>query len=690
MSSKQLIFKEDEVERLRTKIGLLSQDTNHLYLQLKGQASNWNGIPLGNDLQQAQVLLNELTVEAEKLEDVIRGALKGVKGLQEENRRAASQLGQQWSALGGLFGSLGGHGNSNGGRISIPAFAQKAATNLIHTVASLLGWDELNQDPRVQQLQGVIKQIGIGTVEKIAAQSELKDIFEARDQIAKAQTAFGVYKAFGNQSQMNAMHKLAEDARAKLESLGIDEVQYQAGKDLGIYYKQAAVRACDYDPSITTSSVPLVQNEAYQLLLRMAMGTGDQADWAKGQLESIHATMKQMIATGVNLGVHVMTNQGAEAWKDVAQFTSSIVQLGSYNLFIKKAQDEKEENSEKSKNAFFKSLDSFKEIGTAFVGTLRTRADKATDSPYDFFNWLTLGITGDLPVAMYEGAKDRSDHMFDSKEKFADWLTLGTVEMAKGAFNPEEAWSADHWMNSLGMVTLLYGPVEKSLLPTGGGLPKPKLPKTIDPVQEINARQSPQFSTNEGLQFNINDIQTDTKSLPKTPVQIHFNNEMDIIRKEQGGKAIEGTGEGTNWEVKTSELVPTVKSGKFNDWFNSKTPDELDELWKDKKIRKAIERELRAPGGMHEWHLVSRAPTFKRWGVSADQVRELRTAISEVEFVNPTGKHGGLGSTAAHNELLRIIDSSTSYDMFIRRLNNWANYRLNGGINSLPPGLRLE
>ncbi|MEK3752353.1 hypothetical protein NYE25_29645 [Paenibacillus sp. FSL E2-8871] len=55
--------------------------------------------------------------------------------------------------------------------------------------------------------------------------------------------------------------------------------------------------------------------------------------------------------------------------------------------------------------------------------------------------------------------------MFDSKEKFADWLTLGTVEMAKGAFNPDEAWSADHWLNSLGMVTLLYGPVEKSLLP---------------------------------------------------------------------------------------------------------------------------------------------------------------------------------------------------------------------------------
>jgi hypothetical protein len=65
--------------------------------------------------------------------------------------------------------------------------------------------------------------------------------------------------------------------------------------------------------------------------------------------------------------------------------------------------------------------------------------------------------------------------MLDSPEKFADWLTLGTVEMGKGkgAFHPEESWSAEHWLNSLGVVSLLVGPLEKSLLSTGGELPKP-------------------------------------------------------------------------------------------------------------------------------------------------------------------------------------------------------------------------
>ncbi|MGN7267732.1 ribonuclease YeeF family protein [Bacillus licheniformis] len=137
-------------------------------------------------------------------------------------------------------------------------------------------------------------------------------------------------------------------------------------------------------------------------------------------------------------------------------------------------------------------------------------------------------------------------------------------------------------------------------------------------------------------------------------------------------------------------IVPTVKSGEFNKWFNSLSTKQLDELWSDKKIRRAIERQLRAPGGMHEWHLVSRAPTFKHWGVTAEQIRELRTAINEVEFVNPTGKHGGLGSTAAHNELIKIIDSSKDYNMFVRRLNNWANYRLKGGVEALPEGLRIK
>ncbi|WP_019913428.1 hypothetical protein [Paenibacillus sp. HW567] len=305
MPLKKLVFKEDEARRLQTKIGQVSQDTNQLYLQLKGQANNWDGIPLGQDVVQAQVLINELTAEAEKLEDIIRAAIKGVQGVQDENKRQADKLAQQFSLLAGMFGSFGGSGGT--GRFSIPAFAQKAATNLIRSVMTLTGRDELDSDPVVQKLRNIVQKSGFGSVESIAAQSKLQDIHEARDQIAKAQTAYGVYQAFGNNAQMNAVHKLAEEARKKMESLGVDKVQYQAGKDLSAYFRQPAVKACDYDPSITTSSVPMVQDESYHLLLRMAIEPGDKGKWAKSQLDIIHQGGQGIL----------LTNPNSEAWREI-------------------------------------------------------------------------------------------------------------------------------------------------------------------------------------------------------------------------------------------------------------------------------------------------------------------------------------------------------------------------------------
>ncbi|MFD2880876.1 hypothetical protein ACFTAO_40980 [Paenibacillus rhizoplanae] len=136
----------------------------------------------------------------------------------------------------------------------------------------------------VQQLRNVIQTSGLLTVESIAAQSKLSDIFAARNQIAKAQMAFKVYQAFGNQSQMEAVHAQAEEARQKLASLGVGKIYYEAGKDLSAHYRQPAVTACEYDPSITADKVPLLHNEEYLLLLRLAMEKTAAGAYARGQL----------------------------------------------------------------------------------------------------------------------------------------------------------------------------------------------------------------------------------------------------------------------------------------------------------------------------------------------------------------------------------------------------------------------
>lgn len=120
------------------------------------------------------------------------------------------------------------------------------------------------------------------------------------------------------------------------------------------------------------------------------------------------------------------------------------------------------------------------------------------------------------------------------------------------------------------------------------------------------------------------------------------------------------------------------------------TPKQLDRLWADPVVRRAISDRIRQPKGYHEWHLVARTPRFKEWGVSMDDIKGLRTLTSEVEFRNPSGIHGGKGSTTAHNQIIRIIDTSSSYEEFVTRLNNWANDRLVNGVQGLPEGLRRD
>ncbi|WP_224740723.1 ribonuclease YeeF family protein [Bacillus sp. 28A-2] len=216
--------------------------------------------------------------------------------------------------------------------------------------------------------------------------------------------------------------------------------------------------------------------------------------------------------------------------------------------------------------------------------------------------------------------------------------------------------------------------------------------KSLDRVSIPNLLPySPKFQLAGGgkLPYNVFDGENIKNKLLSMAKRLDNSegNGGHLTLSNKGYKGIDNANDITKLTV---DDIPTAKSGNFNKFFNSLTSKELDELWKDKRIRKKIERQLREPGGLHEWHLVSRAPQFKHWNISAEEIKDLRTAISDVKFVNPNGVHGGLGSTKAHNELLAIIDTSSDYDTFVRRLNNWANYRLEGGVSSLPEGLKLK
>jgi hypothetical protein len=114
--------------------------------------------------------------------------------------------------------------------------------------------------------------------------------------------------------------------------------------------------------------------------------------------------------------------------------------------------------------------------------------------------------------------------------------------------------------------------------------------------------------------------------------------------------------------------VPGVRNGVFNRWFDDLTPRQLDELWSDNVIREAMEARIRQPGGLHEWCMACRAPTFHAWGVSMDEIKRFRTSTTELTWTHPDtgvlGGHGGNGSGRFHNELKEIIDNSSTLEEF--------------------------
>jgi LysM repeat protein len=134
--------------------------------------------------------------------------------------------------------------------------------------------------------------------------------------------------------------------------------------------------------------------------------------------------------------------------------------------------------------------------------------------------------------------------------------------------------------------------------------------------------------------------------------------------------------------------VPSVVDGRFAQWFNSLSSAEFKVLWKDARLREVIKARLRSPGGFHEWLPVARADVYRRWGVTADEIAALRTPTREVRFIEPAGAHGAIGSGAVHNEIIRMVDQSLTFEEFARALCKWADERLPGGSDALPSGFR--
>jgi len=126
--------------------------------------------------------------------------------------------------------------------------------------------------------------------------------------------------------------------------------------------------------------------------------------------------------------------------------------------------------------------------------------------------------------------------------------------------------------------------------------------------------------------------------------------------------------------------IPQNRGTLFVDWFDNLTPAQLDRLWvnSDPDYRKIIERRIRGSNdGLHEWCMVCRAPTFKRWGVSMSYIKAFRVKTTELTWKIPdrysdagqSGGHGSLGSGRFHSELKAIVDNIDTHNYSLAEFN---------------------
>ncbi|GGG02746.1 CHAP domain-containing protein [Paenibacillus aceti] len=158
--------------------------------------------------------------------------------------------------------------------------------------------DQWFENPIVQELH--LKAMNGTEEEQKEAKEKLDAIFQARNTIARAQVAYAVYKAFGNQALMTHAHKEATKQRKILKEYGIHEDLYGERVKLDHLYPGSPLSACSYDPSlqIIKDNKPILilmplDNQYIYLLSLIKKGESSGA-WARKQLDEIHKLLSEI------------------------------------------------------------------------------------------------------------------------------------------------------------------------------------------------------------------------------------------------------------------------------------------------------------------------------------------------------------------------------------------------------------
>lgn len=99
----------------------------------------------------------------------------------------------------------------------------------------------------------------------------------------------------------------------------------------------------------------------------------------------------------------------------------------------------------------YKYAQEWKDFAKGVWNGMGERSEKMLNSPNDFMNYLTMGV--------WNSNAENGKKMLKTKNAYdiINWATMGGADMVNGAVNPEKPLSPEHWMNSFGVVSTVFG-----------------------------------------------------------------------------------------------------------------------------------------------------------------------------------------------------------------------------------------
>ena len=173
---------------------------------------------------------------------------------------------------------------------------------------------------------------------------------------------------------------------------------------------------------------------------------------------------------------------------------------GQVAYIIGEGKSEKKSEETNWYDAFLRMPQDAKELFLAFVRAQNERLGRKDIA--GFLDWLSLGVVSGI----WQGYQDRYQELLNDPTlyNFVNYLTSGFADTVKGAINPEEPLSLQHWLDTLGVVSTAFGAYQMgkssgSLYKTGAKVTRftDDIEEGLEQTQKINSSGIAQKGTSK-------------------------------------------------------------------------------------------------------------------------------------------------------------------------------------------------